>query len=100
RFCEENDILFEAWSPLKRGRIVDHPTLAAIAAGHDVTVAQVILRWNLQRGIVTIPKSVRKHRIEKNADLFGFALSSEEVAAIDAMDAGDRIGPHPDLFPG
>lgn len=99
-FCERHDIRFEAWSPLKRGRILDHPTLTAIGETHGVTAAQVVLRWNLQRGIATIPKSVTKHRIEENADLFGFALTPAEVAAIDGLDAGDRIGPHPDLFPG
>ncbi len=99
-FCEDHDIRFESWSPLKRGRILDHPTLTAIASTHGVTVAQVVLRWNLQRGIVTIPKSVTKDRIEENADLFGFSLTPEEVSAIDGLDAGDRIGPHPDLFPG
>jgi diketogulonate reductase-like aldo/keto reductase len=100
RFCAEHDIRFEAWSPLKRGRILDHPTLTEIGRRHDATVAQVILRWDLQRGIVTIPKSVTKHRIEENARLYHFTLSDEEVAAIDALDAGDRIGPHPDVFPG
>jgi diketogulonate reductase-like aldo/keto reductase len=100
RFCAEHDIRFEAWSPLKRGRILDHPTLTEIGRRHDATVAQVILRWDLQRGIVTTPKSVTKHRIEENARLYHFTLSDEEVAAIDALDAGDRIGPHPDVFPG
>lgn len=100
RFCADHDIRFEAWSPLKRGRILDHPTLTEIGARHDATVAQVILRWNLQRGIVTIPKSVTRRRIEENARLYHFSLDDDEVAAIDALDAGDRIGPHPDLLAG
>lgn len=100
QYCEAHDIRFEAWSPLKRGRILDDVALAAIAATHGVTAAQVILRWNLQRGIVTIPKSVTKTRIEQNADLYGFRLSVDEMTAIDGLDQNDRLGPHPDVFPG
>jgi 2,5-diketo-D-gluconate reductase A len=61
-----------------------------------VTTAQVVLRWMLQRGIVTIPKSVTPARIAANADLYGFSLSASDIAAIDAMDRNERIGPHPD----
>lgn len=94
--CAERGILIEAWSPIKRGRIVDDPELGEIAAAHGVTVAQVVLRWMLQRGIVTIPKSVTPSRIAENIDLYGFELTDEEMTRIDAMDRGERIGPHPD----
>lgn len=94
--CEEHGIVVEAWSPLKRGGILGDPELRAIADVHGVSVAQVVLRWMLQRGIVTIPKSVNPARIATNADLYFFELSEDEVAKIDAMDRNDRIGPHPD----
>ncbi len=95
-YCAERGIVVEAWSPLKRGAIVDDPDLAPIAAAHGVTVPQVVLRWMLQRGVVAIPRSVTPSRIAENADLYGFALSEAEMAAIDGMDRDERIGPHPD----
>jgi diketogulonate reductase-like aldo/keto reductase len=97
-YCTERGIVIEAWSPLKHGAIIDDPELAAIAEAHGVTVAQVVLRWMLQRGIVTLPKSVTPSRIAQNADLYGFELSADEVTAIDAMDRGHRVGPDPDNF--
>ena len=65
-----------------------------------MTAAQVVIRWVLQRGLVVIPKSIRPERIRSNADVFGFSLDATEMAVIDAMDRDERIGPHPDLFPG
>jgi diketogulonate reductase-like aldo/keto reductase len=95
-YCGRHGIVVEAWSPLKRGRLVDDPELGQIAEAHGVTIAQVVLRWMLQRGIVTIPKSVTPSRIAENFDLYGFELGEAEMAAIDAMDRSERIGPHPD----
>ncbi|MEA2023759.1 MAG: aldo/keto reductase, partial [Actinomycetota bacterium] len=95
-YCNERGIVVEAWSPLKQGQIIDDPELSVIAGTHGVTVPQVVLRWMLQRGIVGIPKSVTPSRIASNADLYGFQLSGDEVAAINAMDRDDRVGPHPD----
>ncbi len=95
-YCDARGIVVEAWSPLKHGQIVDDLELKTIADTHGVSVAQVALRWMLQRGIVTIPKSVTPARIAQNADLYGFALSDGEVAAIDAMDRNERVGPNPD----
>ena len=100
RFCKNEGIVFEAWSPLKRGRVLADPTVGAIASRHGVTSAQVIVRWNLQHGIATIPKSVTKTRIAANADVFGFSLSADEMAAIHGLDRNDRLGPHPEFFPG
>jgi diketogulonate reductase-like aldo/keto reductase len=97
-YCVERGIVIEAWSPLKHGAIVDEPQLALIGAAHRVAVAQVVLRWMLQRGVVTIPKSVTPSRMAENADLYGFELTADEMAAIDAMDRGDRVGPDPDNF--
>jgi diketogulonate reductase-like aldo/keto reductase len=97
-YCDEHDIVVEAWSPLKAGQIIDDSELAMIAETHGVTVAQVVLRWMLQRGIVAIPKSVTPSRIASNADLYGFDLSGAEMAAINAMDRNDRVGPDPATF--
>ena len=97
-YCTDHDIVVEAWSPLKAGQIVDDAELAVIAGAHGVSVAQVALRWMLQRGIVAIPKSVTPSRIASNADLYGFELSDTEMAAINAMDRSDRVGPNPATF--
>jgi 2,5-diketo-D-gluconate reductase A len=95
---EELGIVTEAWSPLARGRALDHPLLGAIGERHSRTPAQVILRWHLQLGNVVIPKSVTPDRIRENIDIFGFQLDSDEVAAIGDLDRGERIGPNPDTF--
>jgi diketogulonate reductase-like aldo/keto reductase len=97
-YCFDRDIVVEAWSPLKAGRIVEDPELSVIANAHGVTVAQVVLRWILQRGIVAIPKSVTPSRIAANTDLYDFALDDPEMATINAMDRTDRVGPDPANF--
>ena len=98
RFCDAHDVVIEAWSPLKRGEVTEMEELVEIGARHGKTAVQVTVRWMLQRGIVTIPKSVRRDRISANADAFDFELDDEEMAAIDALDRSDRTGPHPDFF--
>jgi len=97
-YCTDHDIVVEAWSPLKAGRIFEDATLAQIADSHGVTIAQAVLRWMLQRGIVAIPKSVTPERIATNADLYGFSLDDDEMATIAALDRGERIGPDPADF--
>jgi diketogulonate reductase-like aldo/keto reductase len=96
-FCAKRGIQVEAWSPLMQGRL-NIPVLADIAKKHGKSPAQVVLRWDLQSGIVTIPKSVHEARIIANADVFDFELSADEMAAIDALDKGQRLGPDPDNF--
>lgn len=97
-FHAEHGIVTEAWSPLARGGLLSDPAIGAIAAKHGRTPAQVILRWHLQIGNVVIPKSVTPSRIAENLDVFGFFLDAGDVAAIEALDRGARIGPDPDLF--
>jgi 2,5-diketo-D-gluconate reductase A len=80
----ERGVVLEGYSPFRAGNLRD-PALAEIAAAHRVTPAQVVLRWHLEHGIVVIPKSVRPERIESNFDIFGFSLSADEVARIDAL---------------
>jgi diketogulonate reductase-like aldo/keto reductase len=74
------------------------PLIVALAARYGKTPAQIILRWHLQHGVSAIPKSVKPTRIAENVKVFGFALTSAEVAAIDALDTGVRGGPDPDVI--
>jgi 2,5-diketo-D-gluconate reductase A len=94
----EHGIATEAWSPLAQGEVLKDDTLMTIAARHQKTVAQVILRWHLQLGNVVIPKSVTPERIRANLDLFDFELSEDDLAAIARLDAGHRTGPDPETF--
>lgn len=91
-------IQVEAWAPAMRGRAAEEPVLCRLAAAHGVTPTQVALRWALQTGAVIIPKSVSPERIRQNADLFGFVLDDEAMAAIAAADRGHRFGPDPEEF--
>jgi methylglyoxal/glyoxal reductase len=97
-YCREKGIQLQAWSPLTRGKHLDNPVLTEISEKHAKTPAQVILRWDLQHEVVTIPKSIRPERIQENADIFDFSLSPEEMERIDALDQGLRLGPDPDQF--
>jgi methylglyoxal/glyoxal reductase len=95
-FCKENQIQLEAWSPLMQGVLLDEPTLVEIAAKYNKSTAQVILRWDLQNEVVTIPKSIKAHRIAENADIFDFELSQEDIERIHALNENKRIGSDPD----
>ncbi|EAR16529.1 MULTISPECIES: aldo/keto reductase [Robiginitalea] len=97
-YCQAKKIQYEAWSPLMQGEIFKLPEMEAMADSYGKSIAQVVLRWDLQKGVVTIPKSSKKERIRANADLFDFELSEEDVAKLDAMDRGHRFGPDPDNF--
>ncbi|MFH7832958.1 aldo/keto reductase [Bacillus luti] len=97
-FCKEQGIQMEAWSPLMQGQLLDNETLQTIAEKHGKTTAQVILRWDLQNGVITIPKSTKEHRIIANADVFNFELTKEDMEKIDALNQNHRVGPDPDNF--
>ncbi|OAP23370.1 Morphine 6-dehydrogenase [Amycolatopsis sp. M39] len=99
-------ILTQAWSPIggitfywdadgSGRRVLAEPSLRRIAEAHGKTAAQVVLRWHLQQGRSAIPKSTHPERIAENMDIFDFALSSDELAVIDALDTGVRSGPDP-----
>lgn len=89
-------VITESWSPLGQGKLLDHPGLAAIAARHGKSVAQVIIRWHIELGLVVIPKSVTPSRIVENFAVFDFALSDQDKAQIAALDSADgRIGSDP-----
>jgi len=95
-FCMENDIQLEAWAPIMKGRVTELKPAVEIGAKYGKSAVQVVLRWEVQQGVVVIPKSVHKERIESNAQIFDFELSAEDMAALDALNTGERIGPHPD----
>ena len=76
----------EAYSPLGHGKDIESEPVVAAAKAHDVTPAQVVLRWLIQRGVVCIPKSVHAERIAENFDVFGFALDAEDMAVIASLD--------------
>jgi diketogulonate reductase-like aldo/keto reductase len=97
-YCRDHGIAMQAWAPIMRGRVNLIPELVEIAQRHRKTPAQISIRWILQQGINTIPKSVHSERIAENADVYGFSLSDAEMAVIAGLDAGERIGPDPDRF--
>ncbi|HYP73203.1 MAG TPA: aldo/keto reductase [Microbacterium sp.] len=97
-FAKDHGILIEAWGPLGQGKypLFDEEPVAAAAAAHGVTPAQVVLRWHLQQGYIVFPKSNNPERIRENLDLFGFELTADEQAAITALERGGRVSAHPD----
>lgn len=99
-FCREHGIAVEAYSPMARGADLNagNGTIERIAAAHGVSPAQVILRWHIENGTIIIPKSVHAERQRENLDLFGFALTEEEHAAIDVLDGPTRAGHDPLTF--
>ncbi|CAM5790744.1 MULTISPECIES: aldo/keto reductase [Brevibacillus] len=97
-YCQKHGIQLEAWSPLMQGQLLDNPVLQEIATKHGKSVAQIILRWDLQNGVVTIPKSTKAQRIVENATVFDFELTSEEMERIDSLNQNLRVGPDPDNF--
>jgi diketogulonate reductase-like aldo/keto reductase len=95
-FCKEKKIQVEAYSPLIKGKAVRLPQVIELAEKYQKTPAQIVLRWDLQHAVVTIPKSVHKDRIIANARLFDFELSKDDMAALDTLDIGQRVGFDPD----
>jgi diketogulonate reductase-like aldo/keto reductase len=96
-FCRQHNIQVEAWSPLMQGHL-DNPVLAELAKKYGKSPAQIVLRWDIQSGIVTIPKSSRESRIRENAGIFDFELSLEDIRKIDALNEEHHFGAHPDHF--
>ena len=88
----------EAYGPIGQGEDLSLPAIIEIATAHEVTPAQVVLRWHLQEGRIAIPKSNTPARIQENFAIFDFALSDAEIAAIDGLEAGNRLYPDPDTF--
>jgi len=95
-FDNEHSIVTQAWSPLARGKILEEQSLAALAEKHGKSVAQIVLRWHIQRGVAVIPKSNSKERIVENMNVFDFELSADEVASITALNTNFRTGVDPE----
>ena len=98
-FNSRHGIVTEAWSPLARGGdLLDNPVLAMIAQQVDRSVAQVVLRWHVQRGDVIFPKSSHPGRMAENFAVFDFTLTADQMAQIDALNRNERTGPDPETF--
>ena len=95
-FDASHGILTEAWSPLARGLAVANPVLASIGEKYGKSAAQVALRWHIEQGLVVIPKSNSVARIRENSLVFDFVLDADDLAAIAALETGERTGSHPD----
>lgn len=91
-------IATEAWSPLGRGRYNNDSVLAALAEKHHKSIAQIIIRWHIELGNLVIPKTSNPSRLKENIDVFDFSLDHEDLAAIAALNADERIGPDPEVF--
>ncbi|MDV2886966.1 glyoxal reductase [Alkalihalophilus pseudofirmus] len=98
KYCKEQGIQVEAWRPLTKGDIFSNPTVQEIANAHNKTPAQVLLRWNIEHEVVTIPKSVTESRIIENSQIFDFELTQEEIRKLDELNEDKRYGPDPETF--
>jgi 2,5-diketo-D-gluconate reductase A len=97
--CRQRGIVVQAWSPLGQGgALLTDPVFSRIAEKHGKTSAQAILRWHIQQGYVVMPRSRNSERIRSNIKLFDFALDASDLAAIEAVTPGSRLGPDPILF--
>ncbi|MBL8680457.1 MAG: aldo/keto reductase [Myxococcales bacterium] len=97
--CDEHGIVVEAYSPLTKGVRLGHPVVVRIATERGRTAAQVLLRWGLQRGFVVLPKSTRSARLVENFAVFDFALSEDEMTALDGLEEGLVTGWDPRAAP-
>ncbi|HTG68352.1 MAG TPA: aldo/keto reductase [Candidatus Udaeobacter sp.] len=97
-YCKQMGIQLEAWAPLMQGQLFDNALLQEIAASYNKSVAQIILRWDLQNGVVTIPKSTKVARIVANSEVFDFELTLEDMERISSLNENHRVGPDPDNF--
>ncbi|MCI1210616.1 MULTISPECIES: aldo/keto reductase [Bifidobacterium] len=99
RYCDEHRIVIEAWSPLGSGRFVEDTNVRAIAVKHHRSIPQIILRWDIQRGVVTLPKSVHQQYIEENLDILDFRLDATDMASLNALNRDWHTGTNPELIP-
>ena len=98
-YCKDKGIQYEGWSPFMRGKIFEIDLFRKLSEKYKKSIAQLVLRWNLQKGVIVIPKSAQKNRIILNADIFDFELSIDDIKLIDDLDRKQAVvGPHPDSF--
>ncbi|WP_055668985.1 aldo/keto reductase [Desnuesiella massiliensis] len=94
--CKKHNIQLEAWGPLMQGKIFEIPLMRELAEKYNKTISQIALRWDLQMGVVTIPKSITPERIKENMNIFDFEISKEDMDRIAQLNIGERVGPDPD----
>ena len=97
-YCKQHSIQMEAWSPLAQGKLLDNEVVKGIAEQHGKSTAQVIIRWDLEHEVITIPKSSNPDRIKQNFDVFDFELTKDDIRALDELNQNERMGPDPDNF--
>ncbi len=97
-FCADHGIAVEAWSPIAQGRVLSDQELMSVGEECGKSSAQVALRWHIQRGDIVFPKSAHPGRMAQNLDIFDFELTSDQMARVESLDRGRRIGPDPDDF--
>ncbi|MGL5694967.1 MAG: aldo/keto reductase [Peptostreptococcaceae bacterium] len=87
-YCQENNIKVVAWSPISRGRVFDNELMMKLSKKYNKTIAQIVLKWHMQKGVIAIPKSSNESRIKENIDIFDFEISNENMRDIDLLDEG------------
>lgn len=97
-FLEKEGVAMESWSPLMRGKVADIALLAELSEKYGKSIAQIVIRWNIDTDVIVIPKSVTYKRIKENFDIFDFSLSNEDIEAINLLNKDLRTGPDPDNF--
>ncbi len=97
-YCKDRDIQLQAYSPLMHGNLNLLPVLEQLAEKYGKTPAQIALRWNLQNGVIIIPKSSNPKRIVENSQVFDFELSGDDMETINSLNENRRFCPHPDYF--
>ncbi|WP_084246883.1 aldo/keto reductase [Rummeliibacillus stabekisii] len=97
-YCKKRGIQVEAWSPLMNGEILNHEVLVDIAKKYNKSTAQIVLKWDLENDVITIPKSMTPSRIRENLELFDFELTQDEIDKISSLNEGFHFGPNPDEY--
>ncbi|EPZ55592.1 prostaglandin F synthase [[Clostridium] sordellii ATCC 9714] len=90
-YCKDNNIQVVAWSPISRGKIFSEELMIDLSQKYKKTIAQIVLKWHIQKGIIPIPKSSNENRIKENIEVFDFELSKEDMIAIDLLNKGDDM---------
>lgn len=98
KFLKKENIQMESWSPLMQGKVLDIPLLDDLSKKYNRSITQIVLRWNIQKGVVVIPKSVTPSRIKENFEIFDFELDKEDIVLIDSLNEDIRTGANPDNF--
>ena len=91
QYCQNNNIQLVAWSPIMRGRVFSNELIIGLSEKYKKTIAQIILRWHVQRGVIPIPKSSNKERIKENLNIFDFEISNEDMKIINSLNEGDSV---------